>query len=458
MNSLSNTNKFLASFIAVSFAAIFFILEFGIFFVALPFAFLFFTFIFRSTKNWLLFFIYTIPIWSNLSAKGINPLDVGILSIWIIGLLIWFINKIIFEKRTIIRNLADWFILFFFVMYIFHLIMGVGFETSKLTTSLSEYLRASIILFYFPIRDEFNGKEKLKELATHLVITLIISYVFWGVLNYIRITNAKNIYEVTRFERTNQEIFSGGVIFGSIFYLTIKGMQKKFVFLIFTITSGVALIVTISRVYWLTTAMGLFLAFLSFDIKRKVNILLIFIVLLLIFIVSLQLIAPQLSEYLITFFEKRLTSSFDLTTDKSFLSRFDEFAKLFKWRGEYFFGGTGLAYEYSYYNSSFDLYNWVSPYVHNSYIHLSYKAGIPMALVYFSVLFYYCFYGFQRISKKNEIWINSLYLASSVCIAIFLIVNLITSTFSSRPGGVYLALIIAFIGIADSIRNDKRQR
>jgi hypothetical protein len=78
-----------------------------------------------------------------------------------------------------------------------------------------------------------------------------------------------------------------------------------------------------------------------------------------------------------------------------------------------------------------------------------------MALVYFFVLIYYNILGFGQIKKSNSVLQNSLLMSASICITIFLIVNLITSTYASRPGAIYLALIIAFINIAINLKNDK---
>lgn len=455
MQGLSKKNILFLVTSVIGFASIFAALGYLEFLIGIPFAIAFFYFITLSTKNWLYFFIYSIPIWNNLSAEGINAIDVAVLLIWFSGLIIWFINKLAFRKERVIHNIADWMILFFFFMYLFYLVMGVTAGESKLTASISEYLRAAVILFYFPIRNEFNTKKKFLNMIKHLFIALFFSYVAWAILNYIRIINAKNVYQLTRFERTNQEIFSGGVIFGAIFYLNLKKFKDKSFFLLFTLFSGIALIVTFSRVYWLTTAIGLFVGFLIFDLKRKINILLVVGVLLTIFIVSIQIISPEFADFVLETFEERATSIGEFGKDKSFLSRFDEIAKLTHQWGQFYFGGTGLAQEYSYYNSSFALYNWVSPFVHNAYVHLTFKAGFPMALVYFFVLIYYNILGFGQIKKSNSVLQNSLLMSASICITIFLIVNLITSTYASRPGAIYLALIIAFINIAINLKHDK---
>ncbi|MDC1068158.1 hypothetical protein OAQ99_03245 [Candidatus Kapabacteria bacterium] len=333
--------------------------------------------------------------------------------------------------------------------------MGVITGTSPIAGSISEYLRAGVILLYFPIREEITSYKKLNYFVKHLIFSLFLTFIFWSILNYLRISSARNIYEATSFQRSNQEIFTLGIIFGSIFYISLKGFKSKSAFLILTLFSGIGLIITFSRVYWITTIMGLTISFFFFEAKKKINILFLVFTILTIFIIGILTLAPELSEYLFDYFYKRFTSSTDLTGDVSFLSRFDEIFKLYDEIYLYLLGGMGLSRDFSYYNSSFDLVNWISPFIHNAYVHISYKAGIPMALVYFSVLGFYVTSSLSKIRKNNSEIINAFYLSSGICIIIFLIVSLLTSTFSSRPGGVFLALVIAFINIADNLKNDK---
>jgi hypothetical protein len=421
--------------------------------IAIPI--LLFKFILRSNKNWIQFFIFTIPLWSNLRAQGINPLDLILITIWIGGLAIWFINSLFIEKRKLIRNLADWFIIFFFIMYLGYMIMGIVTGTSQVTSSISEFLRASVILIYFPLREEVNTKEKLKIFFFNLIIALIISFVIWAFQNYFSISNAKNIYELTKFKRTNQEIFMGSVIFGAFFYLNKNTPFNKIIILGFIVLSGIGLIVTLSRVYWIATFFSFIIGFVYFDIKKKINIIQILILLVSIFLLTLFLIIPDFFSYLSEFFLKRLNSLSKFSQDNSFLARFDEIGKLWHQDKMYFFGGTGLSKNFTYYNSSFDLVTWDSDFVHNAYVHLSYKAGIPMAILYFSTIIYYCSKAFSSLNKLNLSTINSLYLASATTLFSFLIVSLVTSTFASRPGGVFLAIVIAMINIADNLKNDK---
>lgn len=451
------SNSFILSVIVLISTGILLSYDLAYLLLATPIVYLIINFILKSTQNWLIVVVYTLPLWLNLSDKGINPIDVIVIIILLFGLAIWFFNRLFISKKSFINNIADWLILFFSLMMLVFMTNGVLFGDSDFNGSLGSLVKTYVILLYFPLKEEFNSKEKIKLLTKHLLISLSLFFVFWGLINYYKLVTATNIYQVTRFNRTNQETFVAGIVFGTLFFLSEKKANSKIAFGILVITSGIALILTLSRVYWLTTILGLVFMFFFFETRKKINLSILFLSLFSALLIGINLISPGLTDYLIDFLVSRFERGLNPLQDDSFLARFDEWDKWWLEFKIYAFGGVGLNTNFSYYSTILSQDNWVSSFIHNGYLHLTYKAGIPMAIIYFFVLFYYMFKAYFKILKQKNNLAKNLFLGSGICLSIFLIVNLITSTWESRPGAVYLAFMLAFINIAQSIEKNDRQ-
>ena len=120
--------------------------------ISLPIFFLIITY----PKLWLyivvlLFFAFFSP-----TDEEVNPMEVLIGLLYNGGLLLWFVWTVFVKRIKIVDNIADWLMLFLFVI----LLMGNSVVAFLNGTSLSDWIREvllfSLTLFYFPFKYYFT--------------------------------------------------------------------------------------------------------------------------------------------------------------------------------------------------------------------------------------------------------------------------------------------------------------
>jgi hypothetical protein len=114
-------------------------------------------------KIWLYSLIFTTPAFFYTSEEGVSALDFVLGFYYTTFIAIWLLWQLGIKKEKIVKNFADWIILFFFVALILNSVTanlnGVPFSEWG-----REYARYFIILLYFPIRHYVKNIDDLKQL------------------------------------------------------------------------------------------------------------------------------------------------------------------------------------------------------------------------------------------------------------------------------------------------------
>jgi O-antigen ligase len=128
--------------------------------------------------------------------------------------------------------------------------------------------------------------------------------------------------------------------------------------------------------------------------------------------------------------------------------------------------GQGFRKEISYYNNTRKS-NSVVSFIHNGYLNLAHKTGIPMAILFYFVVLLFNIRGYvvawrlKRYCSKNHLnskdqhyFFTALAIGSSLTITMLLITNMVTSSFFFRDGLIITAFVFAFISIAERKYNE----
>lgn len=407
-------------------------------------------------RLWLQVAILTFPVYFLSSGTGFSATEAAMSVIVILGLILWITSRLFDPNYQLIRDKTDFLFIFFFFMMILLSILSIvnGNESAKV---ISETFRAITILYYFPIRDNYRTKEKLKQLLILLAVSLTFLFLASLYQNYLRLLDFKSIWELGHFKRNNAGIAATSLIFYIMFFLNKHTKLKKLIILGLVFLSALSLIITVARIYWIATIFGVFVATIFLDQKRRTNLYLITISILLIIFGSIFILFPDLANAIIKVFADRFTSIFEFKTDSSFKARLIEYNVALSYIERFPLGGAGIARDYSYYNF-LDLANWVSAFIHNGYLHQSYQMGIPMMLLYMGLIVTNFIKSINLAITCKDNFMKTIAIGSLSIFLLFLIVNFVTSTFSFRDEPIMLGFAIAFIKIIYNIENNDYKR
>lgn len=405
-------------------------------------------------RLWVIGSILLFPLYVLTDAEGFSALDAGLAVYLVVGLLLWLSSRLFDKNYHLIQDKTDFLFIFFFISMIALSFLSV-ISGNKVTTIFSETSRALMILFYFPIRDHFDTKKRLKQFLGLLGVILIIVFLVRFYQNYLKLQNFESVWELGHFTRSNQGIYASTLMFSSLFFLNKQTFRNKIFVLTLTITSALSLVITVSRIYWIATIIGLGLAFYFLDGKKKSILLLSITLVISSFVISILTLFPNIAEAIIDVFAKRFTSVGKFSSDSSFQARIDEYEVAISYIKQYPLGGAGIARNINYYNF-LTLDNWVTHFIHNGYIHQSYQLGIPMMLIYMTLIIRSLVSSLVIVVKTKDSFFKTIALGCFTTFLLFLIVNTLTSTFAMRNEPFMLAFAIAFVKIIQNIEKHEQ--
>jgi hypothetical protein len=157
---------------------------------------------------------------------------------------------------------------------------------------------------------------------------------------------------------------------------------------------------------------------------------------------------PNASELAFTVVETRLSSSVNLTTDRSYLGRVLETQEVMKGVMNYPLGGNGFQKEHLRYDLIL-MAHLRAVYSHNGYSGLMFKAGIPLAVTFWLIILYHIITG-VIVARKNrhDPLIQILALGSATALICYSITNYAEGVYESRSGLITTGYLIALIGSA----------
>ena len=408
--------------------------------------------------------------------EGISAVDIFASTLFCLFLAIWFITKLTVkaEKKFITNEghstlkttiLSEKLFLLFFFFLLFNCIIAVTNGTPFIEW-VKEFMFYILMLFYFPIRDYFNNKKSI------IILLLLFSCVAirFDIRQFIMfaklLENIKMAWQIGSTEwKINHEFYSSVILIGTTMFLFMKNkIGKVFTYFIVLITTF-TLISTFARAYILSVVFLIIAVCIYLRPKQVFQLLAVIILTFGIFFITLDTYFPMQSKLVQEFVVKKISSSTQGRKDQSVDDRFREFEEVSKEINQSPIYGHGLRKMFSFYFASKG-YNSLKSFIHNGYLDAIHKMGIPMALLFYTVMLLFNIRGYivawklkrycakNRINKRNELYFfTALVIGASLTITMLFITNMITSSFTTRSSLIVVAFCLAFITISEKKYN-----
>jgi hypothetical protein len=405
------------------------------------------------------FWIYTIAlsniIFLNSRGSDITPVEILIVSEYLATIMIWLFWEIFVNRNKIIDNLADLAIIFFVVFIFLNSIIAILNDVDILLWS-REALNLLLIILYFPIKKYFiEKKDVIKLLLVYSVVVTATAFIhFYTYANALN-TDLKYAFELVRGMSVNQTLFTSASMFGLIFALYMKNKIRSILLIAFTVISIGGLIMSFSRTFWLFLLIGIFIIIFYLTGKQKMKLLLYSSIVSLILISSAFFLFQDKAQVVLTLIENRFVSTKSGAKDISVQARFVEYESVWRHIEEYPMAGTGLAYKFTFYN--FLTQRTVrTSFIHNSYLFIMMKLGIPIMIVCFFPYIFYIIKGERYARKSDDEFFRLLSLGSFLSLVLMIVSNFTAAQIIMRESVFVTIMSFALISIV--IKNFENSR
>ncbi|MBM4168829.1 MAG: O-antigen ligase family protein [Ignavibacteria bacterium] len=333
--------------------------------------------------------------------EGISIAEVGFAFLFFGVITVWMFDRLLVERQSLLVDAGDRPLILFLALAASSLALAIGFE-SNILLWLRELLVFLSFLLFFPLRDLMREKRGRRIVyAALLLLALAIS-----VKNLIQYRSglmlATYLWEVLRSRQTANEPLTMTILVGSIAVFMASGRRMiRIAALMIAAFFALALLVTFSRGYWLGAALAVLVMFILGTRTERVRILQLGITL---GLVVSAVMAVLFSDVVIALFLSvfgRFVSAATATTDISVANRLIETQVVWDLILKNPLIGYGLGAKYSYYH----LLRTVThdtEYVHNAYLYLWFKLGLP-GLVIFLVMYLSKIRDGLRVAWTNQV-------------------------------------------------------
>ena len=397
-------------------------------------------------KIWLYSVLVLSGVFFNLSSEGLSIFDVLFAGLFIGSNALWLINKVLLKREKIAHNLGDFLILSFFFLLIFNFVVAF-LNNNDLMLWLREYFMFSIVLIYFPIRDILKDEKDIKSFLKVFAVVVVFCGFYQIYLYYNRInTDLVYAYELKHGYNFNQTLYTIASIYGFVFTFFQLKKRDELLSIIFTGIVVVSLIATFSRTFWVTLAAVIFILFLFFPSKKKVKIVVYLSVILGIFFISAYLL---MKDNLMIFLEviiNRFTSSAEGKQDLSVVARLMEWTEVIKQIFNQPLYGKGLGGKFSFY-SVIVTHSLHTDIIHNGYLFILFRAGIPLSLFYFGFIVFYTIRAYDNLIFTKTGFLRPLAISNLTSILTMYVVNFTSSQFFYRDGIFITSFIVLMISL-----------
>lgn len=403
----------------------------------------------KIQRLWIYTIFLTSPFYLRTGSEGLNVLDI-IFAVYYFGTLyFWLFWNFFIRKINIFRNVADFFLVLFFFIGLFLVFLSV-LNGVQLVDSLREYVLISFVLFYFPIRENFENKKHLISLGFVFSLAILANDVGQFYDYYRNLSSglqyAYQLLSSTKI-RINQTLFSFTILVGSLFILYPQKLVSRLWLIIVVIATTLALITTFSRTFWAITLVvfGLYLFLLPF--KHKIEMLVSALVVVSSFYLVTQIFFKERADIAIEVIEKRFLSTSKGTRDLSLQARLVEYDALWSKIQEYPLQGNGFFKSFRFYNV-LEMETATTTTIHNGYLFLFYRVGIPMALLFIFSVFYFAIKSLKLIFLTKDLFWKFVSISAFTGLIVMIISGFTSSQFLYRDGTFMFAISFALTEIA----------
>jgi hypothetical protein len=423
-------------------------------------------------KVWIYCVVAGCALFFDKDDEGISAIDIFVAAFFNVFLIIWFVTKLLVksEKKVIINEshstlkinkLSEKLFLLFYFLLPFNFIIAV-LNGVDITDWIREYMFFILILYYFPIRDYFNDKRSIIILLLLFAVVAVVIDVKQFYIFYKSIKNVMYAYEIGHTAlKINQQAFSAVIFMGITLFIYSKNKLGKLLAYSIVVMTTFALILTFSRAFW-ASVMALTAMFIIYIKPRQIlQLLMVMIFTTGLLFATLDIFFPKQSKFVQKYIIKKFETTTQGRADPSVEARLREYKVVLQEITESPLYGQGFRKKFSFY-SNVSGYNWITSFIHNGYLNLIHKTGIPMAvLFYFTIVLFnirgyivawklkkYCIK--NRLNKKNQYYFfTAIAIGASLTITMLFITNIVTSSFFFRDGLIVTTFSLAFISIAE---------
>lgn len=407
-------------------------------------------FIIRKPALW----ATTLPIVFSLfaldSQEGITVTDV-IFAVYLNGsLYLWFVWQILVKKEKIVEHFSDWLILAFFVFVLAgNLVIGI-LNGIDFLNWLSEYALFTLVLYYFPLKKYLFDEDLLKKFLVFMFagFTIVALYQLYMYLTFLS-SGLQYAYELQAGVSHNQTYMTAASTLGVLLVLFSKSKSKKIFFALTTLLSMGTLLISFSRTFWIVLLINLAIIFLYIPFRIKLKMSAVAFAALSFFAIAAWSVLENNVTILIKVIEKRLQSSTQGKQDISIRARLYEWEQAIIKIKENPLGGNGLSKKFYFYNPISEHTSYTTN-IHNGYLSLSYRLGIPLAITYVLIILM----GFNRaayafFNLKGYGVSRIIALSSALFFILLFLSNFMAQIFIYRDGFIVTALALAFAAISE---------
>ena len=323
---------------------------------------------------------------------------IGLTMFYIIG--VWIFSRTMLEHGQITESGGDLALLCFVGLCVLSIVPGFLHGVSPLKW-LRELIPFISYLILFPLRSVLKGKREIRILVTTLFV-LCLLVVFRNVFRYRSSMAAVEMMWQIASSRTaiNESFFFASIILAASIMLFSTSWMVRILMIWLIGMFALALIITFSRGYWVATALGLFILFWLVPARIKGRILIFSSILIGCSGLIITFFFGEFGELILESVFGRFVTLGSFLEDPSFRSRITESAKVLTLIGNHPIWGYGLGAEYDFVS----MIPRVMPtfYVHNAYLYLLFKTGIPGLAAFLIFYFAGLREGFRRSRGEDD--------------------------------------------------------
>lgn len=400
-------------------------------------------FLFTNEKIWIYSIAFLLGFFFSDTGEGVSAGDILFLFLLNIMLIFWFIKSIFIRKITLFDNKME-LIFFWSVLLIPITSINIFFNELEFLIYFREYLLFSMVLIYFPLKKNLEDWKSIKLFLLLFLFSAIIAEIsqLFTYKNYM--VSALYAYQLAGAVRVNQLLFVSSITFSVVFFIYYKNKALRTILLFNSILGSAALITTFSRVFWVSLIFNLFIVFLLIENKKKLLLITVVTASFLVIYLIVESLFGNISNIVFNYIERRFSSTTKGTDDISALARIKEWEVVLNLIKDSPLIGKGYGYYFTFKNPAIT-YKEYALVIHNAYLALSLKIGIPLAISFISVLIVNLFKSFFLFIKIKDRFFKVIAFSCFAILLNIVFTSFFTQTFSFRDGIIIFAVILFLV-------------
>lgn len=410
----------------------------------------------RWPKIWIAAFLLYQPLFLTDTGMGLTPQEMAMGGFFAGSVLLWMIWSVGRPDRRLVRSWLDFLVLLYITLLIANIVFALMNDVDVVDW-ISDYAIASIMLYYFPIREYFTEERDLKQLLALAGIAAFFMAVVTVYHYRQRMMSGGFIYAFQLVASRSvllAAIHLFALVFGAVGLFFAEWRTRIGIGLVI-IANAIALFLSFGRTLWVSFFICITLAMLFLRWRQNVVLVTGMVASIIVAFAVVTVVSPRVADIGLSIVKSRLASSTQLSGgDLSFETRIVEGSSAIKKVREHPLGGNGMRSLFVAYHPA-DQEHHITSFVHIGYLGLAMRLGIPMLLLMLAILLTATVQCFRAAWMLESTGPNRLYRYLGIATLAFmpsLYVNIfMAGIFDQRYGNVMFAFIFACAAIAHEI-------